>query len=1095
MKNGVGLRTKQKIGLLAFFRVRRSTRRPTKLLRANKRLNFLLMNGRIYKKILQGGNMHKPVSISIIGLLAIALGSGILSAQLILEDDFERYTVGQFPSAGGWFERYNGAGQNRIVNDFVRSGEKSFYIQGRPRWSACIENHRTQVLGAPVMSYEAYIYLRNRADAVFSFYDWQPQWGWSAGTVFFSTDGNIYATGTGGAGRLLRSYSTGTWYRINVVADSVSARYAVWIDGVSYGDTYRIVYSAAHRWSDCYFTIGQGHDGNDIRVDDVKVWRGRPSIYLPDLHIANNPDFSDGVGDNVYNTTGAGQIKNQSVPRNTTANYYIRSENDADSADVILIRDTTTLGSGWSVAYFDTVVGGSNITNQVRGAGYPVSLPPRGRKAIRMEVTPQTAVPGNTTQAVLLLAKSERDTSQMDAVKSITTALYSHDVGTIAILAPTGFLAPNVQVTPKARVRNFGASSEAFPVKFKIGTVYSDSVTISNLPPLRDTVVSFRPWTTAIGTYTTSCSTMLARDENPANDKATGTVRVETLPARRVGRYAIVVSSATYNNHPDWRAVVDTLYYKYRWDAQIFTWNASVTEVRDTLASYQPDFIAFVCRPAVEATETFIRTVHQMTRQLDADPYGDAVWSIITGYEAANAMRAIKSELVVKTTVGAITTANPSPPTPPYRPFYQAIGTFETQGGPRVLYSFSDGTVLDTMDPGHIHTDRTRTFANWLNQETLNIVIPGRPEFRGNFDMFVTSGHANVNEWQAHFPHPGPEGFFRSSGGQLRADHHGGGSTLINSRNPKVWLCPGNCLIGNPNNINNMVYAWMNSGGGIGFYGYMVVTWYGYQGWGTLCRFVMFPGVYTLAQAFYGTNQCLIFDRANNTPGTNPSGLDWDRDAVAIYGDPASIIMYSPPDTCWGYYSQRLVHIPAERPAPDTFIFTIRANIDECRPGTHNQPFYFLPVRIDPATVHIETTDAHQAIITDNFVMLYCWYSGEPGFPRGTTRFVRWTARSLVGVAERPDYPPAYNRPELFLLSSNPVRGRIKMEYLLPYQANVKVSVQDIAGRVVKTLVSSEVRPGIHRIDWDGEGLSSGVYFITLRANEHVASKRILLVR
>lgn len=1025
--------------------------------------------------------------IVLFGLLTIS------NAQLILDDDFESYQVGTFPSAGGWYERYNGAGQNRIVTDYAHSGEKSFYIQGRSGWSACIENHRTQISGSPVMSYEFWVKTNGGVGA--SFYDYYPYWGWSAAGVAFRTDHWIVATGTNGEQRLLRQFSPDSFYQVRVIADSITATYAVWINGVFYGDTYKIIYSTNpdHRWSDCYFAICSGHAGIPGYFDDVKVWRGRPSVYQPDLHIANNSDFSDVVGDNIYNTIGAGQTKVQLVSRDSTARYYLRIENDSDSSDIFIIKDNTTLQSGWTVRYFDSVVGGNDITNQVRGNGYEISLQPHEMKAFRMEVTPDSTVPGNTSQEILVLAISQGDTLQKDAVKSITTALFNHDVGAIAILAPTGYLDPGISVTPKAKVKNFGSSTETFKVVFKIGDIYCDSTTVSNLSSQRDTIIFFRPWTTVLGTWTTSCSTELANDENPINNKVTGSVVVESLPPTQVGRYAIVVSNATYND-PAWRQVVDTLYYKYRRDARVFIWNSSVTEVRDALAAYQPDFIAFVCRPAVEATESNIRTIHQMTRQLDSDPYGDAVWSIVTGYEAADALRAIRSNLVVRTTIGAINTSNPYPPTPPYRPYYQAVGTFETEGGPHVRYSFNDGTVLDTMDPGHIHTDRTRTFANWLNQETLNITLPGHPEFRGTFDMFVTSGHANVNEWQAHYPYPDPEGYFRSSGGQLRADHYGGGSTLINTTNPKVWLCPGNCLIGNPNNTNNMVYAWFHSAGGVAFMGYMVTTWYGYQGWGTFGRFVSYPGLYTVAQAFYATNQCLIFDRLNNTPGTNPSGLDYDRDAVAVYGDPAATKMYPLPESCH-WYAQRLVRIPGGGTAPDTFIFEIETYVDSVRPGQNHMPFYFLPVRIDPATVHIETTNAYQAIITDNFVMLYCWYSGQRALTRGETRFVRWTASpAQVEVAERPFYPTS-ERPQLFLLSSNLMKEKIKIKYILPYKANVKLIIQDITGRLVKTLLSSEARPGIYQIDWDGKELGSGIYFITLKANENVISKKVLLIK
>ncbi len=563
----------------------------------------------------------------------------------------------------------------------------------------------------------------------------------------------------------------------------------------------------------------------------------------------------------------------------------------------------------------------------------------------------------------------------------------------------------------------------------------------------------------------------------------------------QASRYAVVVSTATYADL-EWQAVVDTLLAKYSPEVELFTWDGSVNEVKGSLADYRPDYIGFIVRPEVEATEVFIRIVHQITRDLDADPYGDAIWGIITGYEAADALRAIQRELTIETTVGGFCTSNPYPPNPPHRPFKQAIGTFETEGGPHIRYSFSDGTVLDTMDPGHMNTDRTVTLANWLNAETLNIDLPGHPTIQGTFDMFVTSGHANVNEWQAHYPDPDAEGFFRSSSGQLRADTYDSGYIYINSQNPKVYFAPGNCLIGKPNNIHHMVYAWFHTGGATHMIGYMVVTWYGYQGWGTYSRFVRFPGLHNPAQAHYVTNQCLLFDQWNNTPGTDSSGLVHDRDAVALYGDPgANVKMFPFPDTCW-HYAQRLQHISADPPAPDTFIFTVQANIDSVRPGTSNHPCYILPVRIDPATVQIETTDVHEAIITDNFVLLYCWYQGEPAFAKGETRFVRWTAQPL-GSEERSVQHVVSQKSHLNILSSNPFRERVALNYSLSHRDDVVISTYDISGRLVKNLVNGTYGPGTYEVFWDGkdskgQSTGTGVYFVSLRTKNTVLTRKLI---
>ncbi|KQC13494.1 MAG: hypothetical protein APR63_00510 [Desulfuromonas sp. SDB] len=557
-------------------------------------------------------------------------------------------------------------------------------------------------------------------------------------------------------------------------------------------------------------------------------------------------------------------------------------------------------------------------------------------------------------------------------------------------------------------------------------------------------------------------------------------------------KYAVVVSASTYSD-PSWGAVVDSLENKYSPDVQVFQWTSSIYNVKTDLENYQPDYIGFICQPVSEANEVFIRTAYIMTRELDSDPYGDAVWGIITGYNADDVIRSLQCSLSVMTTVSSSPTANPT--NSPYRQFYQAIGTFEAEGGPHIKYSFSDGTILDTLDTLNLYTDRTVTFARWLNAESININLNGHPSFSGSFDMFVTSGHANVNEWQAHYPDPDPEGYFRSLDGQLRADTYDSGAIYINSNNPKVYLCPGNCLIGKPDNINYMVYAWFHTGGAIQMLAYMPVTWYGYQGWGAYSRFISFPGLFNVAESNYVTNQCLLFDLENHTPGVDTYGLAYDRDAVAIYGDPAQYAkMYEYPDTCW-YYSQELVHIDAD---VDTFIFTIEANIDSVAPGTSKHPFALLPVRIDPASINVESTNAIIPVITDNFVLLYCWNNQMQKLAKGETRYVRWTA-TQVGVEEEiiavnPD------RIMLKITSANPFNNYLEINYEIPNHRFINLSIFDISGREVRNLVSGQVSPGNYHITWNGDDFQGshvlpGKYFVVFKTEDQVLTEEIIKIK
>jgi len=102
-----------------------------------------------------------------------------------------------------------------------------------------------------------------------------------------------------------------------------------------------------------------------------------------------------------------------------------------------------------------------------------------------------------------------------------------HDVGAIAILAPTGTVSAGDTVTPVARIRNFGNRVERFfDVRFRIGASYNRTANEAwMLYPDSTVELTFPPWVAASGTWVVSCSTMLGSDANRANDKVASTVQ------------------------------------------------------------------------------------------------------------------------------------------------------------------------------------------------------------------------------------------------------------------------------------------------------------------------------------------------------------------------------------------------------------------------------------------------------------------------------------------------------------------------------------------------------------------------------------------
>jgi len=141
---------------------------------------------------------------------------------------------------------------------------------------------------------------------------------------------------------------------------------------------------------------------------------------------------------------------------------------------------------------------------------------------------PAVAVQADTVQVVW-----DRMANGTKSVYYIRKGLTStrHDVAARRIIAPSGTIPAGTVVTPQAQVRNLGSTTESFSVRFRIGTVYSHDTVVTALAAGDSATVTFTPWTAVSGNYALSCSTLLANDADPANDRTTGSVVVSTAGA------------------------------------------------------------------------------------------------------------------------------------------------------------------------------------------------------------------------------------------------------------------------------------------------------------------------------------------------------------------------------------------------------------------------------------------------------------------------------------------------------------------------------------------------------------------------------------
>jgi hypothetical protein len=75
----------------------------------------------------------------------------------------------------------------------------------------------------------------------------------------------------------------------------------------------------------------------------------------------------------------------------------------------------------------------------------------------------------------------------------------------------------------------------------------------------------------------------------------------------------------------------------------------------------------------------------------------------------------------------------------------------------------------------------------------------------------------------------------------------------------------------------------------------------------------------------------------------------------------------------------------------------------------------------------------------------------------------------------------------------NPLHRSTLISYSLPAISGVTLTIYDITGRLVETLVDETRKPGTHQVRWDRNANPSGVYFCRLKVGEYVDTRKMVV--
>jgi len=90
------------------------------------------------------------------------------------------------------------------------------------------------------------------------------------------------------------------------------------------------------------------------------------------------------------------------------------------------------------------------------------------------------------------------------------------------------------------------------------------------------------------------------------------------------------------------------------------------------------------------------------------------------------------------------------------------------------------------------------------------------------------------------------------------------------------------------------------------------------------------------------------------------------------------------------------------------------------------------------------------------------------------------------------NYPSSYRLEQNY---PNPFNPSTVIKYGIPERSHVELTVYNILGKEVATLVNDDHASGLYEVTFNATGLASGIYIYRLEAGEHVEMRRMLYLK
>jgi hypothetical protein len=144
--------------------------------------------------------------------------------------------------------------------------------------------------------------------------------------------------------------------------------------------------------------------------------------------------------------------------------------------------------------------------------------------------------------------------------------------------------------------------------------------------------------------------------------------------------------------------------------------------------------------------------------------------------------------------------------------------------------------------------------------------------------------------------------------------------------------------------------------------------------------------------------------------------------------------------------------------------------------------------------VHVDFVSSHNSATTHAPWIVSAAFATQAG------TFIAAVEESkdrLLQIDQTKDIPLEFGLDQNY---PNPFNAGTRIEFRLPRDSHIKITVANIVGQIVASLIDQKFEAGEHYVMWDakmqnGQDAASGIYIYTIQTNQFRLSRKMLLMR